>query len=259
MLSAQDKRDAERARANLTPKEIADYLERPGSFGLSSTADHAADMFVTWSLGPVIEHRDSDVITRANAKALRKHLASMPEMARYWTITRCGHWGVGWVEHLSFQVLTKRGEPTLMAGIVKAWFDALESYSVADEQTLSELESEDEGQAWDSYARADFVKTVDEVLNTIDPEHEHDSDPYFEDESAFEIWLDGCDAFNLYVEHEGSGPHFPIERWGKEAVATDHPRYPWSDFARDARAKLATRLRDIAAQTRISVSNSHSE
>ncbi len=252
-MRADDKRDAERARANMTERDIERALARPDSFALWSDADHAEHMFETWSLGPVIVTRDSGTLDRANAEALKRHLATMPEMARYWTITRCSHWAVGWVEHLSYQVVTRRGEPTLMAGVVKAWFDALSDYPVADESLLSEMESEDESEAWDSYGEHDFTCALASVFDAIDPEHDHDTDDldgalarakierrYHSDvtwSSAFDAWHDGCDAFNVNggggCAHEDSGCHFYIREWCACAK-----REPSTNGERDMRERL---------------------
>jgi hypothetical protein len=135
---------------------VDDALRRPDSFILWHDDPK---MFTTWSMGPVIETRDSDTITRSNAKALIEYLESDPSLSG-WEVKGCSHWAVGHVDHLSFQVLEKIGKAlpkstayivtsrpgfklTRIARVVKKWFDDLAEYPVADEESLGELELEE--------------------------------------------------------------------------------------------------------------------
>lgn len=116
-------------------------LHRPGSFGYFG--DDKDRMFVTWSLGPVIEHRDSGISDKSNAKALKDFLESDPSLEEEWKITGCSHWAVGWVDHLSFHAVDDSGAPTRIARILFAWFDYLKNeYPIADESLYAEMESE---------------------------------------------------------------------------------------------------------------------
>ena len=134
-------------------KWVKDALARPDSFAMH---EGDARMFVTWSLGPVVKHRDSDSIQRANYNALIKALEEDKTLTG-WEITGCSHWAVGHVDHLSFRVtcLAKPGDTeylipskpkfklTRIALFVKQWFDNLSEYPVADEEELSMIEHED--------------------------------------------------------------------------------------------------------------------
>jgi hypothetical protein len=129
---------------------VKDALARPDSFLMWNDDPR---MFVTWSLGPVIETRDSDSIQRSNAIALKKEL----EEYSGWEIHGCSHWAVGHVDHLSFKVLCKAkpddteylvpSRPgyklTKIARFIKKWFDDLEEFPIADEDALSNLELEE--------------------------------------------------------------------------------------------------------------------
>lgn len=118
---------------------VADALARPGSFAYSG---ERAEMFRTWSLGPVIEHRDSDLVDVANARALRDYLGSDPSLAEDWDAGECSHWAVGWVEHLTYRAAEADGSASRMARVVAAWFDALSDYPLAPdaEDALGVLE-----------------------------------------------------------------------------------------------------------------------
>ncbi len=140
------------SKREVTEKEIGQALERPSDFGYFGEDKDL--MFVTWSLGPVIETRDSDVLTRANAEALKRHLRSDPTLEKDWRIVGCSHWAVGHVDHLSFRALTKPldkgGKPTRIFRIVMEWFDGLRECLVADESLYSEMELEEWNRAVDA-------------------------------------------------------------------------------------------------------------
>lgn len=143
----------------LTPEEIKKALARPSDFGYFGKDD---GMFETWALGPVIEHRESDALERSNAEALKRYLATMPELANDWRITGCSHWAVGHVDHLSYRVVNDEGKPTRMAQIVKGWFAYLRDvYPIADEDLFSEYEQEDADQTWKNcYREADRIEFI---------------------------------------------------------------------------------------------------
>ncbi len=118
-------------------------LMRPDSFGLSPNHPHYDDLFVTWSLGPVIATRDSKLMDQSNSAALLAHLKTDPTLKNDWMITTCDHFGCGWVEHLSFRAVIKRTrEPTRIFRVLQDWNNALQSYPVADDSDYSRREYE---------------------------------------------------------------------------------------------------------------------
>ncbi len=130
---------------------LADAMRRPDNFGYFG--EDRDSMFVTWALGPVIKHRDSPVIDRANARALRKFLESDSSLDEEYRFTECNHWAVGHVTHISFHAYdsddnrTKR--PTRIARILAAWFQYLdEMYPIADEDLMGEVEQEEADETW---------------------------------------------------------------------------------------------------------------
>jgi hypothetical protein len=118
------------SKITYTQDEIKGMLKVPRDFGYSG---NNRDMFKTWTLGPIIQHRDSGLLEQSNAKAIQEYLESMPDLNDDWEITSCNHWGVGWVDHLSFRVLDKQGNITKVAKCIKAFNDALGDYPIADE------------------------------------------------------------------------------------------------------------------------------
>lgn len=140
------KLDAPDAFSQETEEQVQAWLReavrRPGSFGLFREGPGGDQMFVTWSLGPVVLTRDSPILDEANWKVLRERLESDPSLADDYAITHAGHWAVGWVDHLSFRAIDPDGSPSRMARILKDWNDELRNYSIADEDVYSEMQQE---------------------------------------------------------------------------------------------------------------------
>ena len=121
---------------------IQELLRHPSDFGFHDPEHPACSDPEHWALGPVFLTRDSGLLGQSNASALRRALADRPELAEDWQETRCGHWAVGWVDHLSLRVLGEDGQETAMLGFVREWFGALEDYPIADDEDFSEREAE---------------------------------------------------------------------------------------------------------------------
>lgn len=96
-----------------------------------------------WVLGPVILHRDSGLLEQSNSRVLLRRLESLPEFEEVWEVHELGHWAVGWVKHLSFQLFDEGGtKPTAIYVWLREWFAKLEDYPLADEDDYSALECE---------------------------------------------------------------------------------------------------------------------
>jgi hypothetical protein len=145
--------------AEVSEEDTREALRRPNDFGYMGDNDQ---MFVTWALGPVIRHRDSDCLQESNAAALEKHLESDPTLADDWTITGCGHWAVGWVDHLSYRAVEADGKTaTRIARVLRAWFAALDDYPIADEDDFSRREQEEADRVWqDCYSPVERIEYI---------------------------------------------------------------------------------------------------
>jgi len=121
-----------------TEKEIRDALRIPSDFGYSGDLPIGE----TWSIGPVIRTRDSQLRELSNANALEKALAKVQEFDDEYAIVSANHWAVGWVDHLAFRVIGDDGQPTEIFKWLLSWFDALSDYPVADDDDYSEREYE---------------------------------------------------------------------------------------------------------------------
>jgi len=131
--------------------------------------------------------------------------------------------------------------------------DALDSYPILDEMDCSEMESEMESDAWESYGCEDFRKALITVLDEIDPAFEHtdraeDLDPT----QLWHTWRDGCEAFNVNggdgkVIESGGSVHFYIDEWAKDAASDGRSIHEW---ARKAHAAMRRDLLKLAHDTR---------
>lgn len=130
--------------------EIQEFVKlaktRPNDFGYHGDLD----LFNTWTLGQVLEHRDSGLLDQSNSAMIQKALEEHPEFEGQWAITHCGHWAVGWVDHLSYKVIeTRRAvlHTTVytiapVAQFIKSLYDQLDDYPILDEEDYSEREYE---------------------------------------------------------------------------------------------------------------------
>ena len=89
----------------LTTEEVMALMARPYEFGFIDDPALVSKLFITWSIGPIIETRDSTIIQQANAAELEKLLAGRSDLAGKWQIIRVKHSLHGWVKHLTFEVL----------------------------------------------------------------------------------------------------------------------------------------------------------
>lgn len=121
----------------ITETDIKQALDRPDDFWYYGDLD----LFVTWSLGPVIRHRDSKILENSNADVLLRELENRKDFDGEWKIVCCDHWAVGWVEHLAFRAIDNNG-PTEIFKFLKEWFDGLSEYPIADESDYSEKQYE---------------------------------------------------------------------------------------------------------------------
>jgi hypothetical protein len=124
-----------------TEFEVQELLRQPEDCAIFSGHPAYKDP-EHWCVGPVIEHRDSKIFERANAKALIEALEAREDLQELWEPHEFRHWAVGWVKHMSFKVLDEAGEPTPMFHFMKEWAEKLDDYPLADEEAYCEMEYE---------------------------------------------------------------------------------------------------------------------
>lgn len=134
-----NKREMARINREKAQAYCEKLLERPSDFGYHGNLD----MFKTWSLGPVIEHRDSTLIDQSNAHEIKRIFEQTDPDGKDWTITNCSHWAVGWVDHLSMRVYKRVLHTLVPCHVLLVWQDienSLEDYPILNENDYSERE-----------------------------------------------------------------------------------------------------------------------
>jgi len=149
--------------------EIKELLKRPDSFGYHGDNK---EMFITWSVGPIIETRDSSLLEKSNAEALQKILEDRPEWEDQWAIERFGHYGPGWVKHLTFKVTEDGKNKTDICNFLEETFRKLkDDYPVLDEDDFSKREYETAmkqiEEAVSRYIIDDVPKKLQETLCSV--------------------------------------------------------------------------------------------
>jgi hypothetical protein len=109
-----------------------------------------------------------------------------------------------WLMHLSGDFATQGLAVEVAGAPPEVWefLGALEDYPLADDELLSELEQEASEEAWERWARADFVKAVanalgyeldecpDEVLAELFRETAESAGVYWENQDGPDMWID---------------------------------------------------------------------
>lgn len=145
-----------------------------------------------WLVLPFIRHRDSGTLEKSNFEAALEELRDAdPDFELH----RFNHWARGWFEI----ILVRPGSAAAKKAETLA--RQYEDYPVLDEERLSELESEEEGESWESWGREDFRK----ALEKEHPDYDFDDAT---DEELDEWYRDS----EVQVEHTDEGPRFFVER-----------------------------------------------
>lgn len=171
---------------SITQEQLNAAVKMPTDFGYSGDLPIGD----TWSLGPVIETRDSGPLERANSKSVReafKELFGEEGEENGWVVSKCSHWAVGWVEHLSFRAIDDNGGPTEQFIEMARLNAEVEENIVLDEELLCQLEWEDTIEYLEWHA-ARFVKEdapddwVEMLAREVSGKLIHESSgPYVED------------------------------------------------------------------------------
>jgi hypothetical protein len=164
--------------------EAAGNWAKFDSFAWFEPPENPADVCIVYT-----SNRDSDIIDRANAKAIAAELAEFIESGDVRPESH-SHWAVGHVDGYSIRVYTDDGQIT---AAFRTWCDIrarLENYPILDESLHSEMESEAQSESWDNWARSDYVRAVERHLE-IDLDSSAD---------LAEVFSKVCDRANVYWE-----------------------------------------------------------
>ena len=163
------------------PKHLEAWTDRDPAF--SSNNNYAGGDFSDFYLAPVSITRDTiDSTALSNWQVITKELDDLTEHEES-GVTSFGHWAVGWYE---VYLIHKSDEEALKSA--DQWAASLEDYPIADEEHLSELESEAEGEAWDNYGDQEWREILSGKLAEYAP-----SDPV--EEAKY-----GCHAAGYWAD-----------------------------------------------------------
>lgn len=144
--------------------KIKAWLKRPADMAYYGELP----LFETWTLGPTIETRDSDLLEVSNAAEIKRLLEDRTDLEGMWEITQLSHWAVGWVDHLAFRVLNDDG--TVNEPMVEFWMEIeekLSDYPVLDEDDYSTRQFESFAENVENqtqYVLRDYVLEYSEEL-----------------------------------------------------------------------------------------------
>jgi len=93
--------------------------------------------------------------------------------------------------------------------------EGLENYPVLDESAMSELEVEEEGEAWEATYRDDYRRALEKVFDG-DAEG-------VDDDELFKHFMEWSDKANEYWEHSTEGPYIDVDRIAKKAGEEEEP------------------------------------
>jgi hypothetical protein len=149
----------------------AAMLTQPHNFGYHGELDLSV-----WGFTPFTMNRDSDILAQSNFKTA---LAIIKKVApKYVEVMHTRHWAVGWLDHIMVKTTSKKA--------MTACFDLytrLQNYPILDEEDLSRREVEQANSAYDSWARFDVRKMVEEahIVCLLDEDGDYDPKPEDED------------------------------------------------------------------------------
>jgi hypothetical protein len=102
-----------------------------------------------WAIGPVGQHRDSDVLERSNFAAALRAMGGEGDDVE---VVSFQHWAVGWVEEISFRM---GSEAAAVAHVLAV---ALGDYPVLDEEDYAEREWEADHPVGDGCCYSEYCR-----------------------------------------------------------------------------------------------------
>jgi len=148
-----------------------------------------------WLLVPVSQTRDSGAFDKANFQAALEILGDESETVE---VHRFGHWGPGWYEIILVH-------PSRLAEVEEI-AASLEQYPVLNDEKLSELEREEEDEAWKFWINSDLNRKLPEWLdNALDDVGTFDCP----EEEAYAL---AKEDENEYGYNEDSGFYIDIDK-----------------------------------------------
>lgn len=200
---ASTRKNADYGYAEALAEKLVGNWQNFKDFSWSGAPDENSE---NWTV-VYTENRDSDLMEKANAKAIDAIMSKFPEDQV--KPERHSHWAVGYVDGYSIRVYEEDGSLT---PAFQAWADIqerLEDYPILDESGLSEMESEALIENIKDSIKYN-AKTDDDLVQDYLDNMDEDTLAY-----DFRDWLDknGIDTPSEYYPGKQT-----VQRWLQEEV-----------------------------------------
>lgn len=190
------------------PEHLERWTSADPAFG--STDNYAGADMSAFYVAPISMGRDTaDSLTLSNWRVISAELESKAQHEESGE-HEFGHWAVGW-----YRLWLIHESDSEALECADNWAADLESYCVADESDLSELEYEAESDAWVSWAGREWRNLLEKALQDFSPDA---AGPYWADEllvtlpgeadNFYDLWHELADKCSYPCEHLADGPSF---------------------------------------------------
>lgn len=200
-----------------TPENLERWTAADPAFG--GSGNYVGADLSEFYLAPVSITRDTaDSVSLSNWQVISAELASLARHDET-GIARMGHWACGW-----YEIFLIHNTDTACLERADEWAAELESYPVADESHLSELELAEEDEAWERYGAEEWRAAIARTLECYAPETADqwwasDLADTLSNDQLGESWHAACEADGWHCEHHQYGLDLNIEDAAKTLTA----------------------------------------
>jgi hypothetical protein len=156
------------------------------------------------------QHRDSDILTRANWASFVEALGGESDTV---AIERSNHWAVGWVEYLIVDP-----SDTERVKLAEDLREKLEDYPILDETAWSNLEWDEYTEAWQDYGKSEFVRALRKKFSLSDVAEE-----LLDQDEELQEFFESLIPSGEYFIAEGSGvsvqTSYAVDRCDRDTLA----------------------------------------
>ncbi len=182
-------------------RTLTEVASKPSGFDsranyMGPDLDEYSDLFVVMT-----RTRDTgDSVSVSNWRTALKQLGGEGEHV---VIHRFGHWACGWWEALCVSGPKKQEGEEIE--------DSLSDYPVLDEEDMSELEMEEEGEAWENYICSDFRLALHDKFDSDEDSSIEERIDSLTDDECYELFHNAMEETDTYFEH-GEGVSVDMDR-----------------------------------------------
>jgi len=181
-----------------------EVVKMPPDFGMASDPEKEWFTDGGWGFSGISVHRDSDALSRSNWTVISKDM--LERFPDSFDKIHCGHWAVGWIDHLAVDSSDEKAIDALLE-----WESKLEDYPVADEEHFSCTEIDDENETWENCISRDYDIALGEEDNLGEDWEEEVSLEFTTDQLRW-LFDSVCHRINEYWRHDSSGPWIDVEK-----------------------------------------------